>query len=52
MPWPCWRRDWRWRVNSASRAYFAVCNEDNDVSEKVIDKNGGIFENRLYDPDE
>ena len=31
---------------------LCVCNEDNDFSEKVIVKNGGIFENRLYDPDE
>ncbi len=31
---------------------LCVCNEDNDVSEKVTVKNGGIFENRLYAPDE
>ena len=31
---------------------LCVCNEDNTASEKVIVKNGGVFENRLYDPEE
>ncbi len=31
---------------------LCVCNEDNVASERVIVKNGGIFENRLFDPDE
>lgn len=31
---------------------LCVCDEDNDASEKVILKNGGILENELYDPDE
>lgn len=31
---------------------LCVCDEDNAASEKVILKNGGVFENRLYDPDE
>lgn len=29
-----------------------VCDEDNFASEKVITKNGGIFENKLFDSDE
>lgn len=29
-----------------------VCDEDNLASEKVIQKNGGVFENRLFDADE
>lgn len=29
-----------------------VCDEDNYPSEKVIIKNGGVFENKLYDDDE
>lgn len=28
---------------------LCVCDEDNIASERVIIKNGGIFENRLYD---
>lgn len=31
---------------------LCVCDEDNIVSERVIIKNGGIFENRLYDDEE
>lgn len=31
---------------------FLVCDEDNLASEKVIQKNGGVFENRLFDSDE
>ncbi len=31
---------------------LCVCDEDNYASEKVILKNGGILENKLYDPDE
>lgn len=31
---------------------LCVCNEDNIASEKVIVKNGGVFENELYDPEE
>lgn len=31
---------------------LCVCDEDNYASEKVILKNGGVFENKLYDPDE
>lgn len=31
---------------------LAVCDEDNIASEKVILKNGGVFENKLYDAEE
>ena len=31
---------------------LCICNEDNFASEKVILSNGGILENKLYDPDE
>lgn len=31
---------------------LCICNNYNYASEKVILKNGGIFENELYDPDE
>lgn len=31
---------------------LCVCDNDNYASEKVILKNGGIFENELYDPGE
>ncbi len=31
---------------------LCICDNDNYASEKVIRKNGGIFENELYDPDE
>lgn len=31
---------------------LCVCDEDNIASERVIIKNGGIFENRLYDEEE
>ena len=31
---------------------LCVCDDDNCASEKVILKNGGVFENELYDPDE
>lgn len=31
---------------------LAVCDEDNFPSEKVILKNGGQYENTLFDPDE
>ncbi len=31
---------------------LAVCDEDNYASEKVIIKNGGVFENKLFDDDE
>lgn len=31
---------------------LCVCDEDNIASERVIIKNGGIFENRLYDEKE
>lgn len=31
---------------------LCVCDDDNDASEKVILKNGGVFENALYDPEE
>lgn len=31
---------------------LCVCSEDNLSSERVIIKNGGIFENRLYDEKE
>lgn len=31
---------------------LCVCDNDNYASEKVILKNGGVFENELYDPDE
>lgn len=31
---------------------LCVCDKDNYASEKVILKNGGIFENELYDKDE
>lgn len=29
-----------------------MCDEDNLASEKVIQKNGGVFENRLFDAGE
>ena len=32
--------------------FLCVCDEDNLASEKVILKNGGIFENSLYDEEE
>lgn len=31
---------------------LAVCDEDNNASERVILKNGGVFENKLFDSDE
>lgn len=31
---------------------LCVCDEDNRASERVIQKNGGVLENRLYDPEE
>lgn len=31
---------------------LCVCDEDNHASQKVILKNGGVFENELYDPNE
>ena len=31
---------------------LCVCDSDNYASERVIVKNGGIFENELYDPNE
>lgn len=31
---------------------LCVCDDDNYASEKVIVKNGGVFENSLYDEDE
>lgn len=31
---------------------LAVCDDDNYASEKVILRNGGVFENTLYDDDE
>ena len=31
---------------------LAVCNEDSIASEKVIIKNGGVFENKLFDEEE
>lgn len=31
---------------------LCICNEDNLASEKVILKNGGVFENKLFDEDE
>ncbi len=31
---------------------LCICNNDNYASENVILKNGGVFENELYDPDE
>lgn len=31
---------------------LCVCDEDNYASEKVILKNGGILENKLFNPDE
>ena len=31
---------------------LCICDEDNYASEKVILKNGGVFENRLYNDDE
>lgn len=31
---------------------LCVCDEDNAASEKVILKNGGIFENKIFDPEE
>ncbi len=34
------------------RRVLCVCNEDNYASERVILKNGGIFENRVYDLEE
>ena len=34
------------------KSVLCVCDEDNYASEKVIVRNGGEYENRLYDPDE
>lgn len=31
---------------------LCVCDEDNNASEKVILKNGGVLENEMYDEDE
>lgn len=31
---------------------LCVCDDDNEASEKVIRKNGGVLENRIYDPEE
>lgn len=31
---------------------LCICDNDNIASEKVILKNGGVFENELYDPEE
>lgn len=31
---------------------LCICDSDNYASERVIRKNGGIFENECYDPDE
>lgn len=31
---------------------LAVCDEDNYASEKVILRNGGVFENRIFDGEE
>ena len=31
---------------------LCICGNDNIASEKVILKNGGVFENELYDPEE
>lgn len=31
---------------------LCVCDDDNLASEKVIINNGGVFENKLYDPEE
>ena len=31
---------------------LCVCDDDNIASEKVIRKNGGVFENELFDPEE
>lgn len=31
---------------------LCICDDDNYASEKVILKNGGVFENELYDPEE
>ena len=31
---------------------LCICDEDNIASERVIQKNGGVFENRLFDPEE
>lgn len=31
---------------------LCICDNDNYPSEKVILKNGGVFENELYDPDD
>lgn len=38
--------------NAGFDRILCVCDEDNVASEKVILGNGGIFENRLYDPEE
>lgn len=43
-------------INIARRAGFerllCICDDDNLASEKVIIKNGGVFENSLFDPAE
>lgn len=31
---------------------LCICDDDNEASEKVILKNGGVLENRIYDPEE
>lgn len=47
----CSRRGSTSPANSDS-CVLCVCDEDSIASERVIIKNGGIFENRLYDDEE
>ncbi len=38
--------------NHGFKQILCVCDEGNEASEKVIRKNGGVFENALYDSEE
>ena len=38
--------------SSGFKRLLLVCDDDNIASEKVILKNGGQYENTLFDPDE
>ena len=38
--------------NHGFKLILCVCDEGNEASEKVIRKNGGVFENALYDSEE
>lgn len=46
------RQGLRIAADSGFGRILCICDEDNYPSEKVILKNGGVLENRLYDADE